>query len=240
MVENNVKDIRSEQSSDGIADLPFAVREAYNRLRTNVIYSIPKKDDGSGIIIGVTSSAKGEGKSSTSVNLARSLAEAGNEVLLIDSDLRMPNVHTQLKMLSVPGLSDYLVSQSDRKISIRPVSADENCKFYVIAAGTLPPNPSELLSSARMESLLKALSAKFQYIIVDLPPIGIVTDALIVSKCTDGMLLVVREDYAHKRGLEDAISQLNLAQAKILGFVLNDVKGSVKRYGGKKNYGYYQ
>lgn len=233
---NTAPSASAEENQFG-ANLNFAVREAYKRLRTNVIYSLPKKEDNSGLIIGVTSAMKGEGKSSTSLNLAYTLAEAGSQVAVVEADLRLPGISSQLKIKPVPGLSDYLVSPGSQTISIR--RAPINSNLFVVPAGTLPPNPSELLGSQQMSALLRALAGKFDYVIVDLPPIGAVTDALIIAKQTDGMLLVVRQNYAHKRALNEAIQQLNIAKAKILGFVMNDVGSGSKHYG-KKKYGYYQ
>jgi len=211
-------------------DLNFAAKEAYKRLRTNLLFSFADSEDCR--VIGVTSSMRGEGKSTTSVNTAYTLAEAGKRVLLIDADMRLPNVYKLLNLELSPGLSNLLVGVNSEENPINTSHLHRN--LCVVTAGDIPPNPTELLSSKRMASAVKVLSEKFDYIIIDLPPVDEVADALIVSRITHGMILVVRENYADKRAVDHTITQLNYHQANILGVVMNCAEVEHKYY--KKSY----
>lgn len=212
---------------------PFATAEAHKRLRTNVLFSFT---EGEGCrVIGVTSAMAHEGKTTTSINLAYDMAQAGKRVLLIDADMRMSNIVKILDVNRVPGLSNLLVASKDGS---KYVQASEQLDgLQVISCGNNPPNPTELLSSKRMNLLLDMLKQKYDYIIVDLPPVGAVSDALIVSKLTDGVIVVVRQDYADKRMLDDAVRQLQFHEANIIGFVMNCTHTENKYYG-KKYYKY--
>lgn len=212
------------------ARLNFAAREAYKRLRTNLLFSFT--GDANCRTIGVTSSIRGEGKSTTAVNLAYSLAEMGKRTLLVDADMRLSSVYRLLGVSQSPGLSNMLVGfQSDGENPFQASGMHKN--LSVITAGDTPPNPTELLSSRRMSALIKMLSEKFEYIIIDLPPVDAVADALIVSKLVDGMVVVVRENYVDKRALDNTIRQLQYNDANILGFVANGSSVEGKYYKSK-------
>ena len=218
-------------------NLSFTASEAYKLLRTNIMFALP--GEGSRCrIIGVTSSIRGEGKSTTSVNLSYSLAEMGKRVLLIDGDMRLPSIASKMEMTGSPGLSNILISPSgDLGLFVKPSGVSEN--WRIITAGDLPPNPSELLASKQMQIVLKVLSTKFDFIIVDLPPVNIVSDALVLSPLLDGIIVVVRENYTERKEFRSCIRSLTLADAKILGIQLNDVKDVHKRYGRYGRYGKY-
>ena len=215
-------------------NVSFAVREAYKTLRTNVIFSLPAAE---GRVIGVTSANKGEGKSTSAINLALSIAETGKRVLFLDCDLRLSHIAERLKLKASPGVSNILVGLSSIEESIQRFS-DE---IDVITAGDVPPNPAELLDSKQMENFCSELTGthKYDYVIVDLPPIGIVSDALIMSKNLDGIIVVVRQDYSAGDSIRDSVRKLQFIDSKILGFILNDHKERRnKRYGYGKKYGY--
>lgn len=217
-------------------DTPFAVREAYKALRTNVMFSIPKKNCKR---IMVTSSMAGEGKSTNSINLAMTVAETGAKVLLIDCDLRRPNVANLLLLKKDRGLSNMLAGyNSYEDVVIRDVQKN----LDVITAGEIPPNPTELLGSTEFSDFLDAMSEKYGYIILDTSPINLVTDSVLLSKLVDGIVLVVRCNSTAKDSVNDAINSLKMVDAKILGFVFNDVensgKGGYGKYGKYSNYGY--
>lgn len=218
-------------------NLEFTATEQYKLLRTNLTFTIPA--DVKCPIIGVTSSMRGEGKSTTAVNLSYVLAENGKKVLLVDGDLRIPSVAKKMEIQSSPGLTNLLMNFDSQTLSVFRSSHLDN--WYILPAGDLPPNPSELLSSKRMESLLAALSQKFDYIIVDLPPVNIVSDALAISKYITGMIVVIREDYTEKRELERCFRQLSLSNVNVLGCVMNEAKSGGGSYGKyRKYYRYYR
>ncbi len=213
-------------------NLSFTATEQYKLLRTNLTFTLP--DDIKCPIIGVTSSMRGEGKSTTAINLAYVLAENGKKVLLIDGDLRIPSIAKKMGLKSTPGLTDLLMGFETQQMSSFKTDILEN--WYVIPSGELPPNPSELLGSRRMESILKIMAEKFDYIIVDLPPVNIVSDALAISNLITGMVIVIREDYTEKKELEFCFRQLDLSNVNVLGCVLNEsestggARGKYKRY----------
>lgn len=208
---------------------PFAYKEAYKALRTKVSFSLP----GTGCkVIGLTSANRAEGKSSTAVNLAISFAQIEKKVLLIDCDLRLPTVAGKLGLNNVPGLSDFLVGESDISKILRRA---ENGYFDVLPAGNIPPDATGLLESDLMGDLLTKLRERYQYILIDLPPILSVTDAAILSRYIDGFLLVVRHDSTEYRAINEMLRQMRMAHAKILGFVYNDAPSMAKKY-----YSYYR
>ena len=217
-------------------NLEFTAREQYKLLRTNLGFTLPEGQKCP--IIGVTSSMRGEGKSTTSVNLSYVLAESGKKVLLIDGDLRIPSIAKKMEISAAPGLTDLLMGYDPKQFDeFRTTILD---KWYILPAGELPPNPSELLGSHRMEKLLNALKEVFDYIIIDLPPVNIVSDAAAISNFVTGMLVVVREGYTEKKDLERCFRQLRLSGASILGCVMNEAKSGKGSYGRYKKYRYYK
>ena len=230
------------------SNLSFAAKEAYKLLRTNLDFAL---NDVEGCrIIGVTSAMRGEGKSLTSVNLAFALAEAGNRVLLLEADMRIPTLGKKLRLEKKKGLSNALIASPDEALPIQEYvigsNAWSNSKFDILTAGNTPPNPSELLGSRRMQELMERLAEKYDYVIVDLPPVTAVTDALGVSKILDGILVIVRHDYSERGLLAEAMRQLELASVRVLGFVFNCASegsgGYAKHYRYKDRYyrGYYR
>lgn len=220
----------------------FFIREAYKTLRTNVTFSLAGESPSKVVV--VTSSLQSEGKSITALNLALSFAATDKRVLLIDCDLRRPKLSRLLDLSAPAGLSNLLLDPSllDKSVLRRYGSID------IILAGDIPPNPSELLGSARMEKLLEQLRAAYDYIILDTPPVNMVTDAVVLAPRSDGVLFVVRANQSERGAVIRAVDQLEYAQVKILGFVLNGVdlekssygygKYRYKRYGRYSRYGY--
>lgn len=213
--------------------LSFAATEAYKLLRTNVLFALPS--DKKCRIVGVTSSLRGDGKSTTAVNLAYTLAETGQKVLLIDADMRLPSIPKKLGIVPSPGLSNILVGMADARSTVQATGILDS--WYVLAAGDIPPNPSELLGSKQMEALLALLANDYDFIVVDLPPVNIVTDALVISHFLDGLILVIRENYTERSAVNNCYRQLKQADIKILGVVLN---ASKEAYGGYKRYKRYK
>ena len=216
-------------------NLEFTATEQYKLLRANLSFALP--EDKECPIVGVTSAMRGEGKSTTAVNLSYVLAESGKRVLLIDGDLRIPSIAKKMQIDGETGLTDLLKGGETVQMSNFKSAYYNN--WYIMPSGSLPPNPSELLGSRRMEKVLKTLSANFDYIVLDLPPVNIVSDALTVSKYIDGMIVVVREDYTEKKEIDLCFRQLELSEVKVLGCVINESKnskGSYKKYKYKKYY----
>lgn len=227
-----------EQRRNSIGkQLNFAASEAYKLLRTNLMFSM--SDESRCKIIGVTSALRGEGKSTTSMNLAFSLAENRKRTLLIEADMRIPVVASVLRIDPSPGLSHILAGLGDLNSAIRKSVLSSN--LSVLPAGEIPPNPSEMLSSRRMQQVIEALAKVFDYIIIDLPPINAVSDGLAVSKLLSGMVMVVRKDYCDQHALAEAMRQMEFLDIKVLGFVFNgaDAQNKRYRYGGSKYKKYY-
>jgi len=220
-------------------DISFAAAEAYKLLRTKLQFSFV--GDGDCRVIGVSSALTGEGKSLSSVNLAYSVAQLGKRVLLIDCDMRRPSMQDKLPVRKDPGLSDYLTGQTQSENLIQLCSLKEGTHtFHVISSGRIPPNPVELLSSAKMEKMLSLLRERYDYIILDLPPVREVSDALAAAKLTDGMLLVVRHNYCDRSALTAAVRQFEFVDAKILGILFNCASEESANYGKYyKKYGRY-
>ncbi|MDO4315098.1 MAG: CpsD/CapB family tyrosine-protein kinase [Oscillospiraceae bacterium] len=213
----------------------FFVREAYKTLRTNLIFALTG-EEGCKVVV-VTSSLQSEGKSITAVNLAVSLAETDRRVLLIDCDMRRPKLSRLLDQSAPAGLSNLLLDPAllDKAVLKSRLPVD------IILAGDIPPNPSELLGSPRMRRLLAEMRRRYDYIILDTPPINMVTDAVVLAPESDGVLFVVRADKSERGAVIRAVEQLEYARAKLLGFVLNGVDLEKSRYGyGKYRYGRYK
>lgn len=221
--------------------LNFASAEAFRLLRTNVLFALPFSSLAEGQtcrVIGLTSSLSGEGKSTTALNLAYVLAETGRKVLLIEGDMRLPTITTRLGLEKKAGLSNLLVGMCREEDVVRPSGIQEN--LWLISAGETPPNPTELLGSGRMGSAVKTLGKDFDFIILDLPPVNEVSDALVVSRLTHGMIMVVRQNYATRSSVAEAMRQLNQTNVKLLGFVTTHSDSQIRKYRSyyKGKYGY--
>ena len=210
---------------------PFVLQEAYKTLRTNLLFSL--RGDGCKRFC-ITSSLPGEGKSITILNLAISIAQTGKRVLLIDADLRRPALARLMADNPAPGLSNVLAGQVSTLEAIR-MHAYTN--LDVLFSGDVPPNPSELLGSENMRNLINEMSNRYDFILVDTPPINLVSDAGVVTDLLDGVLILVRQGRARKDAVKRAIANLELIGIKPLGFIFNGVEiSSGKAY----NYSYYE
>lgn len=216
-------------------NLEFTATEQYKLIRANLDFTLA--DDDKCPVIGVTSSMRGEGKSTTAVNLSYVFAEKGDKVLLIDADLRIPSIAKKLEIESTPGLADLLRGKGAQ---ISEFQSPLLSNWFILPSGDIPPNPSELLGSDRMANILSKLREMFDYIIIDLPPVNIVSDAVSISSLISGMIVVVREDYTEKKELERCYRQLKLSNVKVLGCVLNESEYGGGSYGKYKKYRYYK
>jgi capsular exopolysaccharide synthesis family protein len=214
------------------------VSEAYRSLRTNLTFVTP---DHPPKTLVMTSAMPQEGKSTTSANLAVTLCQMGLKVLLVDTDLRRGVLHALFKVPREPGLSNILAGQATLAESIRRVDLGENGTLNLISTGVLPPNPSELLSSHRMTKLIDELGEAYDTVILDCPPLNVVTDAAIVGARVDGVIVVARASTTEKGALAFATDLLRRVRAPVVGTVLNDLDHRRdSRYSrGYGRYGYY-
>ena len=244
---------KAENQNDGITNsgtgfficekLPFVAAEAYKLLRTNLMFVLP--DEQKCRIVGVTSSFRSEGKSITSLNLSYTLSKTDKRVLLIEGDMRLPSLSRKMPELKgSPGLSNVLAGLCTWEDAVQHSVRSQN--WDILTAGDLPPNPAELLGSDKMRNLLGELSQTYDWIVVDLPPADIVSDALALTASLNGILVVVRRNYTDKQSLKDCMNKLDLVKANVAGFVVTDADvehhayGKYGRYGRKNRYGTYR
>lgn len=197
--------------------------ETYRTLRTNIQYSSFDKQYR---VILITSSEPGEGKSTTAGNLALCLAQGDKKVILIDCDLRKPSLHKKFKVSNLVGLSDVIIGKEDLASAINK----HNNNLAVLTSGKVPPNPSEMLSSKAMTNLLEDLKTKFDYIVLDTPPVQAVTDSQILATKADGTILVVKAEKTKKDSVQSAINLLRKVNANIIGTVLNGIDNARNKY----------
>ena len=220
---------------------PFDIIEAYKATRTNIMFSLNQEKGCKKVVI--SSATAGEGKTTTCINLAKTFAEVGARVLVVDADLRAPRIHQYMDCDNEKGLSNILAGfNSLDECLVHTSQSNLDC----LTSGAIPPNPVELLSSDTMKELLKELDDRYDYIFIDTPPLNIVTEGLILSQLSNGIIIVTRQKYTMYKMLDRAINSLKFANAKILGFILNDADNDKLMYGvykrGKKHnrYSRYQ
>ncbi|HVZ21939.1 MAG TPA: polysaccharide biosynthesis tyrosine autokinase [Vicinamibacterales bacterium] len=221
--ERAAEDAR-EPLIDGEVNASFS--EAFRTVRTNVLFSSAEAGARS---IAVTSTGPHEGKTMVASNLAIGFAQAGQRVALVDADMRRPRVHEVFGLPQEPGLSNAMVGATATRDAMRATSVDG---LFVLPAGRIPPNPAELLGSARFRDLLDALSADFDWIVVDTPPVMAVTDASVVGHAVSGVVFVVSAQSTNRSGAKAALDQLERARATLVGAVLNrvDFEGNAYYY----------
>lgn len=207
----------------------FAVSESFRELRTNLTFI---DVDQPPRIITITSALPGEGKSTVAANLARIIGESGTRVILVDADLRRPTVARSFRLPASVGLTDVLVGRASIDDVLQDV--DEMGTVQVLAAGTLPPNPSELLGSRAMRDTLRRLGERAM-VIVDAPPLLPVTDAAVLSTVTDGLLLVGRCNKTTVDAVDHAVQSIERVNGRTLGFIMN---GTALRGGRSQSYKY--
>ncbi len=217
--------------------VPAGLHEAVRSLRTGVLFSSRGEQVRS---ILVTSTAPGEGKSMVAANLALSLAQTGQRVVLVDADMRRPRLHTMFRAAQSPGLSELVAGQATPKTAIVRTSVPG---LWLMPAGSIPSNPSEMLSSNRFERFVSGLSEVFGWVVIDSPPVMAVTDASLLAHITTGVLFVVGAEQTTVPVARHALEQLDAAQARFLGAVLNKVnlKRNAFYYGDyyRREYGDY-
>ena len=205
--------------------------EAYRQLRTNLSFARPGFPQQ---VIVLTSPTPGDGKSMTSTNLAATLAQQGRRCLLIDADMRRGALNDTFGVRRDPGLSQVLAGQVGLREAVHTVQLPElNASFDFLTAGVQPPNPAELLGSSRFSDLIEGSRKTYDTVIIDAPPLNLVTDASVMAAAADGVLVVVRAGVTRGDALDFAMDQLESVRAPLLGVVLNDVNPSSEGYYGK-------
>ena len=203
--------------------VPFAVVEAYKSIRTNLLFTTSQSDKKS---ILISSSQQGEGKSTTAINVAITFSQLGEKVLLVDADLRLPTIHKKLRIANLDGLSSVLVGLCKFEETVQNIGSN----LDVLTAGPIPPNPSELLCSQMMEEFVASVEKQYDRIIIDTPPIGVVTDAVALGGKTAGVVLVVRGGKTTHDQVDKSLSALEFANTKVLGVVINGGTQKGKSY----------
>ncbi len=214
-------------------DSPFLETEAFKTIRTGMLYSSKGETCP---VYAVTSSFAHSGKSVVSANLALTFAQLGRKVLLIDLDMRCPVQNRIFRVGGPSGVSEVLAGlEKDAQNAICRTHVEN---LWVMTAGRIPPNPTELLSSPRMRSLLDQMREMFDFIFLDLPPVGVVSDSLILSDQVTGYVYTVRAELDDKPSLRECLDKMKQAGANVLGFVLNDVNPTTDKKYGKNYYRY--
>ena len=213
-------------------DTSFAVSEAYRMARTNIFY-LPTKGSCKKIVI--ASAVASEGKSTCSINLSKILAQAGKKVLLIDADMRRPRIAQYLAIEKQEGLSEYLAGISEHAEIIK----NTDLGFDLIVSGNVSSSSAELLATPRISTLLEECSKSYDYIMIDTPPVNVVTDATVLADKIDGYLLAVRAGFSNVNDIKQMVLSLEQVEAKILGIILEDVDPKTELYGKYSRYGRY-
>lgn len=208
------KDLKDPLMSNAV---PANFAEAFRAIRSNVLFS--SADEGSKVVV-VTSSAPGEGKTLVATNIAVALAQANQRVLIVDADMRKPRVHGVFQQTQEPGLSNVLVGNAKASEAVRNTKVPG---LWAMPAGVIPPNPSELLGSKRFKEFVATLGQHFDWVIVDTPPVMAVTDSSIVSHVATGVVFVIGSDMTSRHTAQRSLEQLQNANAKIVGAILNRV-----------------
>ena len=215
-----------------LEDPKSPISEAYRTLRTSIMYS----DTNTNKTILVSSPGPGEGKTTTVANLALTYANLGKKTLLIDTDLRKPVINKVFSVEKNPGLTNYLINDEKFEVVIKETDIEN---LHIIPSGIVPPNPSELLDSDSMKTMIDNLKEQYDIILFDTPPIVAVTDALILSKHIDKFILVCRPGVTQKGALERVLKNLDQVNSKINGCVFNAI-GDLDSYGSAYYYNDYQ
>jgi capsular exopolysaccharide synthesis family protein len=192
------------------------ISEAYRILRTNIEFSMIDQNIQ---VIMITSAGPGEGKTTTVANLAITYAQQGKKVVVIDADMRKPTLHSRFQLSNRTGLSNLLSGQIPLEDAVKETHI---ANLYAIPSGTIPPNPSEILASKRMKSVVEDLKQQFDLVIFDTPPALVVTDAQIASTLCDGVLLVIDSGKVKREHAIKMKSAFDYVNARVLGVILNN------------------
>jgi capsular exopolysaccharide synthesis family protein len=203
------------------------IAEQYRLIRSNILFSSIDFDIKS---LMITSPESSNGKSTTAANLSIVLAQQGNRVLIVDTDLRKPSIHFAFRVSNISGLTTVLTKESDVEGAVMSTYIPN---LEVLSSGPIPPNPSEMLNSQAMLRLMSELNEKYDYVVYDTPPVLAVTDAQIIANRCDGVVLVIASGKTHKDRALKAKELLVKARSKILGVVVNGVEPKQSEYYGE-------
>ncbi len=202
---------------------PFAVVEAYKNLRTNLISVLEKTN---GKVLAITSPNAAEGKSTTALNIAITLSQLNKKVVILDTDSRKPSIHKKIRINNNTGCMDYLLETH----SLEQIAKNYNPYLDIITSGSKVKNPAELFSSAKFVALLKELDEHYDYIVLDTPPINLVSDALIIARKCDAVVMVVRPNTTKYQAFEAAYDSLKVLNIDLDGVIINGSGGKHSYY----------
>ena len=223
-----------EKSGQTARGASFRVAEAYRMIRTNLLFTLANAENH---IVVFASAEPGAGKSTLCSNQAILMAQTGARVLLLDADMRKPVQHRHFHLRKSEGLSKILCGMSEIETCLHK---DVVPNMDVILSGSIPPNPSELLGSVRMQKLLEWADKEYDYVFMDMPPLNVVTDALVVAPMAAGLVLVTRQRQTTYEEVQGSIEAIEQARANLLGVVITDVREAIAGHGLYERKYYYR
>lgn len=214
---------KNKPAAPSVKKVPFAVSEAYKSIRTNLISKLLKEQKK---VIAISSPNASEGKSTTAINIAISLSQLGKKVLLVDTDAHRPSIAAKLNIKTENGIMDVIAGLCEANQAI----VSYNSLLDIITIGHIPQNPTELFASAGFEECIKAFAVNYDFVIIDTPPVNVLTDALVIAQKCDGLVLVVRSGMTTHSDLRRTLSGTGMLDINIIGIILNGTGGEKKRY----------
>lgn len=236
MAKSNSKSSRNKVKNSNVLindRSPFAIVESFKAIRTNLSFAVPNNAKCKKILF--TSSFPAEGKTAVTANVGITIAQTDAKVLIIDADLRKPNIHTRFGLANSVGLSNLLSGMATIEEAI---THNVKGNLDILTAGIIPPNPSELFATDNMKTLMRYAEENYDYVIVDTPPINVVADALDLSPLVDGVVLVVKYKFSTHPATREALDKLQFVGANIIGIIMNNVTADDKKYYKKNGYKY--
>lgn len=216
-------DIKNAAAAAPVKKVPFAVSEAYKNIRTNLVSILARQGNK---VIAVSSPNASEGKSTTAINTAISLSQLNKKVILIDADAHRPSLHSKLRIDNKNGLMDVINGITDIDGTVKKY----NTYLDILNVGNIPQNPTEVFDSVGFDGFLTAAKEKYDYVIIDTPPVNLLSDASVISQKCDGLVLVVRAGITTHSMLKRSLSALKMLNINIIGIILNGTGNTAKRY----------
>lgn len=216
-------DIKNAAAAAPVKKVPFSVSEAYKNIRTNLVSILARQGNK---VIAVSSPNASEGKSTTAINTAISLSQLNKKVILIDADAHRPSLHSKLRLDNKNGLMDVINGITDIDGTVKKY----NTYLDILTVGNIPQNPTEVFDSVGFDGFLTAAKEKYDYVIIDTPPVNLLSDASVISQKCDGLVLVVRAGITTHSMLKRSLSALKMLNINIIGIILNSTGNTSKRY----------